>query len=342
MKKNKIICVLALVLVLCFTWVSFVSASDLVIIYDRSYLYEVLANMENNTYNNVYDGSLNYNNYNYDVIFTLNKVYLQSSTTYVAKNNIAFNLLPGMALPSGFIFVNYHYTTYKNFADIHFDLNVFLLDDTVISLNEGSDFYITKITTPLVSSMANVSNANYANVIYLFTFNENLIFDVGVGSIQFCYNLSSSVSNAATDSFLGFLVREDGILYNATYAGSGITPEQYQAIIDGIEDIGTKMEEQNESLFTPEASDTDVIAEASSQKDKFDGVMSEYSSLNEALDRPDVNELLPDYSSVVGGYKDDDFYDVFDVFYGNGYIMFMLLASVFFATMSFVIFGKKA
>lgn len=70
--------------------------------------------------------------------------------------------------------------------------------------------------------------------------------------------------------------------------------------------------------------------------------MSEYSSLNEALDRPDVNELLPDYSSVVGGYKDDDFYNVFDVFYGNGYIMFMLLASVFFATMSFVIFGKKA
>ena len=247
-----------------------------------------------------------------------------------------------MAFPSGFIFVNYHLTTYKNFSDIHFDLNVFLLDDTIISLNEGSDFYITKITTPLVSTMSSVSNANYSNVIYLFTFNENLKFDVGVGSIQFCYNLTSSVSNAATDSFLGFLVREDGILYNATYAGSGITPEQYQAIIDGIEDIGTKMEDQNESLFVPEASDTDVIAEASSQKDRFDDVMDEYSSLNEALDRPDVNELLPDYSSVVGGYKDDDFYDVFDVFYGNGYIMFMLLASVFFATMSFVIFGKKA
>lgn len=139
------------------------------------------------------------------------------------------------------------------------------------------------------------------------------------------------------------------IVPHVTY---GLTAEE-KSILEqiklGVDDANTQLDDMQseqssyyQDILESDASDTGVIAEASSQKDKFDGVMSEYSSLNEALDRPDVNELLPDYSSVVGGYKDDDFYNVFDVFYGNGYIMFMLLASVFFATMSFVIFGKKA
>lgn len=334
MAKKKIICVLALVLVVCFVWVAQVDAADLVIIYDRSYLYEVLANLPNNTYNQVFSGYLNYNNYNYNLIYGLANV----STNTTSGFFISLNLLPGMVLPSGLIFVMSSSSSSAKYYELVFSIDCYLLDNTIVNLVNGQDFYVTKITTPIVWDTLSYTS----NVVYLFTFDESLIFDIGIGSLYISKVATGSGSGYVNSGYYGFLLREDGILYNATYAGSGITPEQYQAIIEGIEDIGMKMEEQNESLFVPAASDTDVILEASSKREQFDSVMNEYSSLNAELERPNVDELLPDYSNVVNGFKDDSFYDSFDVFYGNAYIMFMFLAAVFFATLSYIIFGKKA
>lgn len=354
--KKKLISVLALVLFVCFVWVAEVDAAELV--YNSvGDFYSIFKNCYIQTYNykSSYQGEANCNfvtldaNYNGD-LYSFPCLYNSYFPVTYGVGGAFFRylffdanqgdtcsfklyLIPLTYYSQGIVSGDFE-SVYRDF-EVH--LGYYSISSTDEDAYDSSVSFSRDVIDLTIAGVTNTYDVIVIDVNHTFT-------DYNMLTLSF-YTMSSY--SESRENMLMF-----GLGMLTPYVATGLSDEEkelLQLIYLGVNDANIQLDQMQseqssyyQDILESDASDTGVISEASSQKDKFDGVMSEYSSLNEALDRPDVNELLPDYSSVVGGYKDDEFYDVFDVFYGNGYIMFMLLASVFFATMSFVIFGKKA
>lgn len=136
------------------------------------------------------------------------------------------------------------------------------------------------------------------------------------------------------------------------YVATGLSEDDQsllQQIFFGVEDANSKLDEMQaeqssyyDNMITPNESNQSAVESMESARQEGQAVVDEYSSLNASLEKPNVDELLPDYDRVVDGYVDTSIFDVFSTLYESGYIMFMILLVVFFGVMSYAVFGKKA
>lgn len=136
------------------------------------------------------------------------------------------------------------------------------------------------------------------------------------------------------------------------YVSTGLTDEEktlLQMIMLGVDNANIKLDEMQaeqssyyDEMITPNESNQSAVESMESARNEGQQVVDEYSSLNASLEKPNVDELLPDYDRVVDGYVDTSIFGVFSTLYESGYIMFMILITVFFGVMSYVLFGKKA
>lgn len=136
------------------------------------------------------------------------------------------------------------------------------------------------------------------------------------------------------------------------YVSTGLTDEEktlLQMIMLGVDNANYKLDEMQaeqssyyDNMITPNESNQSAVESMEAAREEGQQVVDEYSSLNASLEKPTVDELLPDYDRVVDGYVDTSIFGVFSTLYESGYIMFMILITVFFGVMSYALFGKKA
>lgn len=354
--KKKLISVLSLVLVVSFVWVAEVDAAELVYNSPGDF-YSIFKNCYIQTYNykSSYQGEANCNfvtldaNYNgelysfpclynsyFPVTYGLGGAffrYLFFDANQGDTCSFKLYLIPLTYYSQGNVSGDFE-SVYRDF-EVH--LGYYSISSTVEDAYDSSVSFSRDVIDLTIAGLTNTYDVIVIDVNHTFT-------DYNMLTLSF-YTMSSY--SEPRENMLMF-----GLGMLTPYVATGLSDEEkelLQLIYLGVNDANMQLDQMQseqssyyEDILQSEASDTDVIAEASSKREQFDDIMNEYSSLNAELARPGVDELLPDYSSVVNGFKDDKFYESFDVFYDNAYIMFMLLATFFFATLSYIIFGKKA
>lgn len=321
--KKKLISVLALVLVVCFTWVSQVDAASISYeSYDQAVFLLSGVATNSNYGNNVFDFDVFYNG---------------ELKTFVSV--VPNSLVQSMNMQ--------YFNTSKNVGDnVSFDLFVFYDGDPIVYNDVNSYFqyesYSSRLTiADMTDSVTSVS--------------IDIVIDdevVTLNGYKFSVNYTVAYSRYIR-FYLAFSTQRRFyvglIVPHVTY---GLTAEE-KSILEqiklGVDDANTQLDDMQteqssyyEEMITPDESNLNAAESMSEALESGKEIVDEYSSLNDSLEKPMADQLLPDYDRVVDGYVDTSIFDVFSTLYESGYIMFILLITCFFGVMSYALFGKKA
>lgn len=360
--KRQFIKILAVVVCSCFFFVSQVSASSNIVIFDSLYVSAVVNNSDwegttTSSVIEVYESNITGNFSSVQYYFTCRWIGRTPSQTTTTARTLESFILP-VNIPSnnelpGDLMVSAYYTYNK---DMISSIKLNYSDGSSYTMAKNIDYSITKFDShKFFLNGSNTSTNLYDLELVSFSF----VPAKSVSTIEVITSGGSSYCWA-----YGFLVTKDGYLASYTPPSEGgISEEQRQAnqeILDGIENIGVQLTQQNEGIagkledielqdssyysemVTPNETYQSAVESMESVRQEGQAIVDEYNDLNNQLSKPDVNDLLPDYDRVVDGYVDYTIFDVFSTIYENGYIMFLLLVTTFFGVASFALFGKKA
>lgn len=320
--KKKLISVLALVLVVCFVWVAEVDAAS-VITFDTQQEIElffagVKASADGS---NVFTFDALYNNDLFSLVGLVpNYTYPQiigCNTGCVSGDRLEFSLFvlfPYNSVSISSITVyNYPFNTHSNYSYTLNPVQVELSFDEFTLVCNGYRIDISMVVSnPMIS--ISITSGSFDKVVY------------GM--------LCPLVTYGLTD--------EDKSILEQILLGVNNNESQLETVQNQLEQIESEQSSYYEEMITPDESNLNAAESMSEALESGKEIVDEYSSLNDALEKPTADQLLPDYDRVVDGYVDTSIFDVFSTLYESGYIMFILLITCFFGVMSYALFGKKA